>query len=70
MLALQLHAWHGGPVDRLDRHRLATWRRRLRDLNAVVVYDRAAPSGFSLEPRQVGDGHLTRPPMDGEGEIR
>ncbi|WP_278236058.1 hypothetical protein [Isoptericola sp. AK164] len=50
----------------VDRHRLASWRGSLREVNAVVVYDWKTPDGFYVVPRLEGDGDVTRPPMVGE----
>lgn len=50
--------------------RLASWMRKLDEMDAVVHYDPETEQGFFLVPRRPGDDGYTRRPDEGENDGR
>jgi hypothetical protein len=69
MLRLQARVNAGQELDQADADRLASWKAKLEEANAVVHYDPDTTEGFFYIPREPDDRDalVRRPKKNGQG---
>ncbi|MDO8152307.1 hypothetical protein [Isoptericola sp. b408] len=65
MLRVESRRRNGWELREVDASRLASWKRDVVALDAVVHYDPRTPDGFHLIPRESQDHDLIRQPTAG-----